>query len=218
MRSLDHLRVKAVELRTKQFLSLDDICARVNLPRTTVYYWIKDLPIPRTEKQKYSQKAGTAATVAKWAALRKQAYEAAYESASQLLQDQAVRDFVVLYLAEGYRKDRNKVQLGNSNPRIVALAHSCMRRLSDKPRFMYFLQYHADQDLDELKRFWSQCLGIGPDAIKVQRKSNSGQLAHRRWASKYGVLSVGVGDTLFRSRLEALMDTVQEQWASVDRA
>ncbi len=36
----------------------------------------------------------------------------------------------------------------------------------------------------------------------------------RRFACQYGVFQVQVGDTAFRARLQALMDAVQEQWAS----
>lgn len=197
-------------------MSLDDICARLNVPRTTVYYWIKGIPITRTQKQHAGQRAGTLAMSAKYAARRKAGYDAAYQDAGELLKEDGIRDFVILYLAEGYRKNRNVVSLSNSNPSIIKFAHSCMRRMATNPHFAYSFQYHADQDPERLKRFWAACLNVGTELIRPIRKTNSGQLKGRRFACVYGVFQVRVGDTLFRSRLQALMDVVQEQWA-VDR-
>jgi hypothetical protein len=45
------------------------------------------------------------------------------------------------------------------------------------------LQYHADQDPAALYTFWGHLLGVESAAIRVQRKSNSTQLAGRRWRS-----------------------------------
>jgi hypothetical protein len=151
---------------------------------------------------------------AKYAAIRQAAYDAVRTQAADLLQDRDLRDFVVLYLAEGYRKDRNCVSFSNSNPTMIQFAHGCMRRLSSKPNFRYSFQYHADQDPAELKLFWAACLGIEPSSIKAIPKTNSGHLKGRRFACEYGVFQVQVGDTDFRARLQALMDAVQEQWAS----
>ncbi|HKP54522.1 MAG TPA: hypothetical protein VJ183_17940 [Chloroflexia bacterium] len=214
MKRLNHLRQKAVELRTQHNMSLDDISTRLNLSRTTVYYWIRGITIERTEKQKAGQKAGTASMQAKCAARREAAYNAALEAASTLLQDHEVRDFVVLYLAEGYRKDRNKVSFSNSNPIMVRFANKCMRRLASNPHFYYSFQYHSDQNPDDLKLFWGMCLGIAPELIHPIPKTNSGHLAGRRFACKYGVFQIQISDTRFRAELQALMDVVQEQWTT----
>jgi hypothetical protein len=74
------------------------------------------------------------------------------------------------------------------------------------------LQYHADQELADLKRFWAKQLEVAPGEIRLVPKSNSGRLSGRAWRSRYGVLSITAGDTLFRSRLQAWVDCLQEQW------
>jgi hypothetical protein len=76
----------------------------------------------------------------------------------------------------------------------------------------YSIQFHADQDLEELRRFWAGRLGVTPEDIRFQRKSNSGRLSGRTWRSKYGVLAVSTGDTLLRARLEGWMHSLQDQW------
>jgi hypothetical protein len=76
----------------------------------------------------------------------------------------------------------------------------------------YSIQYHADQDLLELRDFWAGQLDIEPDEIRFQRKSNSGRLAGRIWRSRYGVLTVSAGDTYFREALQAWTDCLRDAW------
>lgn len=86
-----------------------------------------------------------------------------------------------------------------------------LRALTERPLW-FSIQYHADQDLDELHAFWSRTLDIRPGSIKFQRKSNSGQLSGRSWRSVHGVLAAGVNDTLLRARMQACMDRIREDW------
>ena len=147
----------------------------------------------------------------KYRRLREEAYAQGRLEFDQLVASPTFRDFVVLYIAEGYKRSRNAVRLGNSDERVVALAAGWIARLSSK-RLRYELQYHADQDLDELRAFWGGVVGVDGAIIRMQRKSNSGQLSGRRWRSQHGVLTVRVNDTLLRARLQAWMDRTREGW------
>ena len=123
----DHLRQKAIRLRTEQHLTLDAIVERLRLPRTTVYYWIRDLPIPPGKRRDSAptpgQRKAAAASRARYAAKREAAYRQGWAEAPELLQDPSFRDFVVLYMAEGYRRHRNRVSFVNSDARMVVLAN-----------------------------------------------------------------------------------------------
>ena len=223
MRYSSQAKERAIHL-WKEGYTLSQIAARLSVPKTTIHYWVRAIivksEIPaarqfeRIEKMRAQQRAATAANVAKCAARRQQAYEAAIEKAQQLLADQHIRDFVVLYLAEGFRKDRNVVAISNSNPRIIEFSYNCMRELATNLHFYLSFQYHADQDPEALKLFWSSLLQIRPEQIKPVPKTNSGHLKHRRFACEYGIFQVKVCDTRFRAELQALMDVLQEQWAS----
>jgi hypothetical protein len=207
----DHLREKAISLRTKQQMTLDQIVERLALPKTTVYYWIKDLPIPRTEKQSEAQRKKADKVRIKYAILREQAYERGIAEAPELFQHPTFRDFVVLYMAEGYKRDRNVVSFMNSDARMVKLAYQWISKLTSK-KITFSLQYHADHDPEELKIYWADLLGVESDGIKTIRKSNSNQLSGRQFRSVHGLLTIRTSDTYFRSRLEAWMDMVKSQW------
>jgi AcrR family transcriptional regulator len=211
MKQYDHLRAKAIELRTKQKLSLDEIVDRLQLPRTTIYYWIKDLPIPSTEKQTEHRRKVAQANTERYRQLREAAYQDGRKQALTLFQDPAFRDFIVLYMAEGYRRNRNEVSLANSNPNIVKLAKHWITHFTAN-KVTYSLQCHVDNDVAELQRFWGETLNVKADTIIVIRKSNSGSMSGRQWRSVHGVLTVKVGDTYLRSRIQAWMDYIQETW------
>ena len=211
MSKYEHIREKAIQLRKEQQLTLDEIVERLQMKRTTVYYWIKDIPIPRTEKQSEAQRRRAEKNSKRYAEKREAAYAEGMEQAPELFSDPLFRDFVVLYLAEGTRRNRNEVEFVNSNPRMVRLAQVFIRKFT-KRKVVYRLQYHIDQNPDELKDFWSSTLEIISDDIKIQRKSNSGKLSGRNWRSTHGVLTVSTSDTYFRAKLQAWMDYVENQW------
>ena len=208
-----YLREKARRLRVEKRLTLDELAECLALSRTTIYYWVRDLPIERSGRQNRGQRLGNAAMQAKYRALREGAYQEGRRTFPALAEDPLFRDFVTLYIAEGYKRDRNKVVLGNSDPAVVAFTDAWLGRLSTGSR-TYSLQYHADQDPAALCTFWGHVIGVEAEAIRLQRKSNSRQLAGRRWRSVHGVLSVRVCDTVLRARLQAWMDCMGGHWLS----
>jgi AcrR family transcriptional regulator len=206
-----YLRERARELRINKSLSLNEIAARLALPKTTVYHWIRDLPLGRERRWSEGQRKGNLAMQEKWRRLRQAAYEQGREEYDELIALPTFRDFVVLYIAEGYKRCRNRVSIGNSDDRVVAMAAGWLRRLSTK-HLAYAMQYHADQELDALRFYWADVLGIDGSVIRLQRKSNSGQLQGRVWRCDHGVLTVTANDTLLRARLQAWIDCVRADW------
>ncbi len=210
-----YLREKARSLRAQRRLTIDELAERLALPRTTIYHWVRDMPIPGSGPgggfSTAAQRKGTRAMKRKYRLLREAAYREGAEEFEQLASDPTFRDFVCLYIGEGYKRDRNRVALANSDPVVILHTTRWLRRLTARrPRF--YLQHHADQDPDKLMRFWSEILEAATEDMKVLRKSNSNQLTGRIWRSRYGVLSVAVSDTYLRARLQAWMDLTRQSW------
>lgn len=211
-----YVREKARELRVEKCLTIDEIAERLSLPRTTIFYWVRDLPRSKSDRQvgwkrTEAQARGTEAMAEKYQVLRAEAYAEGLRTFGELTADPTFRDFVCLYIAEGYKRTRNVVSLANSDPAVVKLADAWITRLARNP-LRYRVQYHADQRLDELANFWAAHLEIEADQIKFQRKSNSGQLNRRTWRSQYGVLTVESNDTLLRAKLAAWIDCLRSEW------
>jgi predicted DNA-binding transcriptional regulator AlpA len=210
-----YLREKARSMRIERQLTIDELAERLALSRSTVYYWVRDLPIPGSGSggvwPEAARRKGTRAMQRKYRLLREAAYEQGLREYDELAGDRLFRDFVCLYIAEGYKRNRNVVEICNSDQAVMQMATRWIRRLSERaPEFS--IQYHADQDLSELREFWSGTLGIDAGTIKLLRKSNSNQLTGRRWRSRHGVLRVRVADTLLRARLQAWMDRLRSEW------
>lgn len=211
-----YLREKARQLRTEKKLSLLEIAECLALPKTTIWYWIADLPDPaikhrETPARRRSREAAARSNRERAKALRDAAYRRGWDEFALLDAQPSFRDFVCMYIGEGYKRNRNIVAICNSDPRIVRLGDFWIRRFARNP-LTYSFQYHADQDPDKIKRFWISYLGASPDRFRYQRKSNSGQLSGRMWRSKHGVLAVTANDTQFRARLQAWIDRVQDGW------
>ncbi|HEV7177100.1 MAG TPA: hypothetical protein VGN29_16485 [Solirubrobacteraceae bacterium] len=204
-----YIRARARELRTKNHLSLDELAKHLALPKTTVYYWIKDLPLGRERRE--SPHNGTRAMQAKYRRLREAAHEQGRAEYDELVAVPTFRDFVVLYIAEGYKRSRNTASLCNSDPAIVALAAGWLQRLSGRVPTVS-VQYHADQDTNALGEFWGATLGVDACDVRFHPKTNSSELRTRTWRCAHGVAAVAVHDTQFRARLQAWMDQMHASW------
>lgn len=210
-----YLRERARTLRAERQLTIDQLAERLALPRSTVYHWVRDLPLPHMTPARRAVlsrlRKGNLRMQAKHRRLRDDAYERGRVEFPTLAADPTFRDFVALYIAEGSKRNRNAVAICNSDAAVLVVALRWMEEFTGAT-FDYSVQYHADQDLAELRDYWADQLEIEPDMIRVQRKSNSNQLRRRTWRSPHGVLQIRCNDTLLRARLQGWMDRLREAW------
>lgn len=65
-------------MRIERRLTIDELAERLALPRTTIYYWVRDLPIPGSGPgggwPEGAQRKGTRAMQRKYRRLREAAY------------------------------------------------------------------------------------------------------------------------------------------------
>mgnify|MGYP002149623128 CR=1 FL=1 len=69
----EYIRRKAIQLRVEKKLTIDEIAERLSLNKTTIYYWVKDIPIPRKPGRALRTKAqelGARAMQAKYKGVR----------------------------------------------------------------------------------------------------------------------------------------------------
>lgn len=209
-----HLRGKARALRAERKLTIDEIADRLALSRSTIYHWVRDLPIERDPvRASRAQKLGTASMVEKARRARRAAYEQGRAEFAELSQDLTFRDFVCMYIGEGYKRGRNDVAISNSDPVVISLCARWIERLTVN-RIGYQVQYHADQDPSKLQAFWGFRLGIEPARVRTFRKTNSGGLRGRQWRCRHGVMRVSVGDTALRARIQAWIDSTMTHWTA----
>jgi hypothetical protein len=198
-------------MRLESKLTIDEIAERLAVSRTTVFYWVKDIPIPQTRRQSAARQRASDANLDQARKRREAAYQEGVAMYPRLIREPTFRDFICMYIGEGTKRGRHNVALCNSEPAVVRLAQTWIVRLGRNP-VSYSIQYHADQSLNDLRCFWSGELLIDPAEIKFQRKSNSNQLSGRTWRSKYGVLQVRCCDTYLKAKINAWTDLVKADW------
>lgn len=197
----------ARSLRVEQRLTVDELAGRLSLPRSTIYYWVRDLPLRGGARDatrgeaahKFSGERGEAA------------YEEGLETFEELSAQPTFRDFVCIYLVQGDQRDRTCVALTNSDPAVMRLVSRWIGRLTDRAPFLS-LQYGPDQSLKDLRRFWSETTGAEPRAIRVRRSAAREFEAQAVPYLPHGLLTVGVDDTLLRARLKGWMHRARETW------
>ncbi len=150
----EYIRAKAVELRTQRNLSIDEIAERLALPRTTVFYWLRDLPIDRSARPRtLAQLNGSIAMQAKYRRLREAAYAEGRASSTSWRSTlrSATSSACTSRRATSGTATRCRCATQIRRWSCSATAGSAGSRVR---RLHYRVQYHADQDLDELQRFW----------------------------------------------------------------
>jgi transposase-like protein len=209
----------ARSLRIEQRLTVDELAARMSLPRSTIYYWVRDLPL----RDGARERAGESNVVACGAAgqvpgrvtraHREAAYEEGLATFEELSAQPTFRDFVCIYLVQGEQRDRTRIALTNSDPAVMRLVSRWLRRLTDKAPFL-LLRYGPGQSLKELRRFWGETTGTAPRAIRARGSSEGIAILGEQPVpgSSHGWLTIGVEDTLLRARLQGWMHSARETW------
>jgi hypothetical protein len=197
----------ARSLRVEQQLTVDELAVRLSLPRSTIYYWVRDLPLRRGALSGGSAEASHKASRARSEA----AYEEGLETFEELAAQPTFRDFICIYLVQGDQRDRTRVALTNSDPAVMRLVSCWIGRLTNKVPFLS-LQYGPGQSLKDLRRFWSETTGTEPRAIRVRRSAAPEFDGRDVPDPPHGLLTVGVEDTLLRARLQGWMYRARESW------
>ena len=91
----DYIKQKAIQLRIEKKLTIDEIAERLSLGKTTIYYWVKDIPIPETERQSARRLKASKANRDRAKAKRDAAYEEGIAEFDELSKDPTFRDGAV---------------------------------------------------------------------------------------------------------------------------
>lgn len=201
-----HLKHKAIQLREKGN-SIDDICKMLNKGKSTVWYWIRNTKIAKPSIFITRKKFRNKLSLIRACAANSLKYRRNHETARTLAEQEwktlsnELKQFIMLYWCEGYKKTKHAVSVANSDPRLISFANKQMGMINyhDK-RITCMLQIHDDQDEVELVKFWKSIVGDKP--VRVLYKSNSGKLKGRNWNCKFGVLSITIMDAYLKSKID----------------
>ena len=173
------LKPKAIRLR-KHGKSIPYIENKLGIPRSTLSGWFKDVKLSSKQKKVLKDNWRNALIFARSRAViwhnqqKEKRLKIAKEQASQLLaklntDNEDILDIALafLYLGEGFKK-AIETGLGNSDPLILKFFISVLgTNYGIVPsKIKCELHLRADQNPEEIKKFWSQTLGIPKENFK----------------------------------------------------
>jgi AcrR family transcriptional regulator len=157
---------KARELRTLAW-TLDEIAAELGVSKSSVSHWVRDVEFDETcWRARQAGRAVARHRVPNVLERRKQAeIDELLEDGRQTVGTLSERELLVagtaLYAGEGAKTD-GKVAFANSDPRMIVLFCTWLRRFFDvdEERLRLRLYLHENLDLEGANRFWSELTGI----------------------------------------------------------
>ncbi len=204
-------------LRVEQQLTVDQLAARLALSRSTIYYWVRDLPLraarepARAGDDELGAGRGGPGETEDLRPGQASAYEQGLRSFDELAAEPTFRDFLCIYALAGHKRDRMLVSLTDGDPAVMRLVNRWLWRLTDRSPALS-VRCAPNQSVGESRSFWAEVIGAQPEVIDVRRARGGGAARGPSAAALHGMLTISVEDRLLRARLQAWMCRMRESW------
>lgn len=201
--------------------TLTQICLELSVPKTTVYGWIKDMPVPIVDGESIRTRASRICAARmgrrnknaggknsknseRYRRNREFFYRKGWDEYDDVVAKTELRDFVSLYLAEGFKRTNHTINIVNTDPDIIVFCSRIIRRMAANTVTHKLIC--SEEERGDLLIFWSNLLGLEPSAFQFMNKPKT---SSRR--ATYGLMTVIACDVKLFSRLRAWMDRFREE-------
>lgn len=221
MKNYNALKLNAIKLR-KSGASYGEIKKELNVSKSTLSYWLRDVPLKEEYKKKFytnrvlnlargaqSQKERRSREIA-------EIVKNAKREISTHISLESYRLFgAALYWAEGSKK--NELRVTNSDPYLILFMVKWFEKILNVPpsTLRTYLNIYPQQNDLEIKKFWSQLTGIplenfGKSFVKPSSKN------YKKNTLYYGTIQVRVPKgTDMRHRIfgwtKAVLDDISQK-------
>ncbi|MFZ3068704.1 MAG: hypothetical protein WA052_00085 [Microgenomates group bacterium] len=221
---------KAKELRLNG-RTYGEISRELNkiIPKSTFSYWFRGLVLSSDVQEKLSENIAEKLNIARIKAVKVnkekrsvflKSLDQENEPVSRKLKelDTAKIALSMLCLGEASKYGSGAAfYLGSSNPKIIILFVKLLKRCFpiDFSKFRFTVQCRADQDVEELERYWRKVVGVaGGQFYKTRIDPRSSGKPTEKVDYK-GVLRVDYLDTKVQLELESLANLLYNQAVSL---
>ncbi len=168
----DQLREEAVKLRADKRLSYGEIQKKLNVPKSTLSYWLQDYPLNEKEILKFRQAAWLRGEVSRERfrnsmkkrkdALECEIYSYQKKKLSNLKKESFFIGGLMLYLGEGDKKNKNRVGLANTDPAVIKFFIKWLQDFFSVPKNMIRAELHLYENMNikAEKLFWKKVTGF----------------------------------------------------------
>lgn len=155
-------RRKAIELRLAG-QTYSSIRTQLNVNKSTLSDWLKNIQLSREQLEKISSDtiARRVETYINTTRIRrKKISETFYQGQKKKLLPLSKRDFLIaglfLYLGEGAKSDRSRIQITNSDPAIIRFSIFWINKILGIPKDRLKVQLHLykDMNIENEIKFW----------------------------------------------------------------
>ncbi len=165
------LRQKAIEMRLKEEASYSEIKKKLGVPKSTLSYWLREYPLSNEriyELRKIGWGKGEASRERYRNTMREKkevkrecVYQKQKQKLKNLSKDSLYVAGLMLYSAEGGKKDSYRITLANTDPAIILFFIKWLDMFFginvEKLRFQ--LHLYENMNIGEEEKFWSKVLG-----------------------------------------------------------
>ncbi len=196
-----------------------EISKQLDVSKSTLNYWFRDLVLPPTARERLLDKKRNAlvglrvkAAAGKHKVRIENELTADSETRRLLgsLDSQPLQAAILgaLYLGEGFKK-KSFIGLGNSNSEILKLFVGLLRTLfhPEEQRFRCILYLRYDQSEEAEKGYWSEKLLISQDQFR-KTQFDKRTLGKKTYPDYHGVCAVYCYDASIEKRVSALQKII----------
>ncbi len=159
----------AIKLRRLGY-SINEICKKAGLAKSSVSLWVRDIELTSEQKQKLSEKG-----IKKEVIEKRRITRLTRENARrQIIIDKAEKEInnlskkdlfligITLYWAEGGKTKRGLVRLSNGDPKIIQVAMRFFREICQvsEKKFRGYIHIHPHLNKRKAENYWSSVSGI----------------------------------------------------------
>jgi|SRR5581483_722846 len=210
---------KARTLR-KQGKSINEIVEEAGLSKASVSQWVRDIILTDAQKNRLTEKGRNLESVERRRLNRLQNEKAR----RQITVDSAKKDYkfisleqlkligVILYLGEGGKTSRGKVQITNSDPAVIKIMMKFFREICNIPESKFRASIHTFTHADVLQteKYWSKISGIPrTQFFKTYIKPSSASL-QKRQTLPFGTFDIYVCDTKLFLTIQGWIERIKE--------
>jgi transposase-like protein len=166
------LRQLAVKLRREKELSYTELKRQLGVPKSTLSYWLKDMPISNErirDLKKIGYKNGEAGREKYRNTMRlkreaedNRVYKFYFEKLENVSKDTLFVAGLMLYLGEGDKKNNTRIVLANTDFDIIQFFIKWLIQFMDVERSEIKVQLHLyeDMDIEKVTKIWQDRLGL----------------------------------------------------------
>lgn len=218
------LRQQAVELRIKKQFSYAEIRERLNVSKSTLSYWLRELPLDEEkvlELRRAGWKKSEAGREKFRLTMRKKKevkdlevylkYQAKFSNIPKMTSFIAG---LMLYLGEGTKTDPSKLVLANTDPKVIKFYIYWLNEFLGVPKenMKAWLHLYENMDIEKEKEFWRRETGLSKEQFYelLPRPLKKSSFSYKD-SNRHGTCSIYIGgvekNREVRMAIKAFLDT-----------